>query len=316
MPRNQGWFRVYDRNIDSPQMLELSLAERGLLMGLWSLASSAPEGYITYTARQLRRRLFIEEWTESEVQQAIDKLVEIDLMQRTDSGLKPSRWDQHQHNYPSDSREATAARKRKQRENEQDAVTNAAQNDAESHVTSMSLEVTTREKNRIEKNRYRGRAEQSRADAPAQVLPAMPAASHALQNQTHPTQNASPQKPVLPAPDIPGAAKSPPAYVAPLKAQGFTLEEIRAAYDKATARGQPITDPVKLFARIITEDFRSAPAPTGLAPPPLVDAEEMAKRAAIEAEREKAHREANAKAKANIDRAVAEMEARNANAVH
>lgn len=58
MNRNAGWFRFYERMIDSPQVLELDDAEFRLLIGLWSLASAQPErGTLPYSAKALQRRL-------------------------------------------------------------------------------------------------------------------------------------------------------------------------------------------------------------------------------------------------------------------
>lgn len=122
MPRNIGWFRVYDRMIDSPQILELSMAERGLLVSLWCL-SSANDGEIPYSARQLRRRLFAEDWPESDFADILTRFEDLHLLERTADGWRPCKWMEHQYSKPSDRPESTAERKRQQRDRERERDT-------------------------------------------------------------------------------------------------------------------------------------------------------------------------------------------------
>jgi hypothetical protein len=178
MPLNRGWFRVYDRHLESPQIIELNLAERGLLMGIWTLAS-ASDGVIHLSARLLRRRLFIEEWTEHQVQEALDKLKALDLLEDVEGGFAPSRWIEHQFPNVSDRPESVAERKRKQRSRQnQGDKTVANDNASASHadVTTMSHQVTSqnRTETETEQNREDIEQRQNRTEQIATPIPTEP----------------------------------------------------------------------------------------------------------------------------------------------
>ncbi|MGC9098914.1 MAG: hypothetical protein ACP5I0_09325, partial [Dictyoglomus sp.] len=102
MPRNKNWFRVYDRMIYSPQIIELNDSEFRLLVSLWCLASSYgdEEGSIPYTTHALKR-LIMQDKSIEEIEEMIKKLIELDLLYMDDGVLKVSRWKIHQYEYDS-----------------------------------------------------------------------------------------------------------------------------------------------------------------------------------------------------------------------
>lgn len=101
MPKNKGWFRVYDRMIDSPQILELNDSEFRLIVSLWCLASAeGKNGEISYTAAALRRRI-MPDHSQEEVNKMIEHLIELDLLAEKDGHYLIPRWEIHQYEYNS-----------------------------------------------------------------------------------------------------------------------------------------------------------------------------------------------------------------------
>jgi len=101
MPKNKGWFRIYDRMIDSPQVLELNDSEFRLLVSLWCLASSENNnGLISHSEAAIRRRLLPEKPLE-EIRQMLDHLKELDLLAGDKGAYRIQRWNVHQYEYSS-----------------------------------------------------------------------------------------------------------------------------------------------------------------------------------------------------------------------
>ncbi|MCL8207247.1 MAG: hypothetical protein K6V97_04115 [Actinomycetia bacterium] len=102
MPRNKGWFRVYDRMIDSPEILELSDTEFRLLVSLWALASAAGDhGRLAgYRHTTLQRRLLPTQSVEA-VAAMMAHLVDLGLVEGEEGAYRIARWDEHQYGYPS-----------------------------------------------------------------------------------------------------------------------------------------------------------------------------------------------------------------------
>jgi hypothetical protein len=133
MSRNRGWFRFYDRMIDSPQVLELSDAEFRLLVSLWCLASASElRGTVPFTARALQRRALPDHSTQ-EVEAMLAHLVGLDLLEplaftlpfddgngNGSAGYSVVRWDMHQYENPSWAPEARRQQKRNERQAQRD----------------------------------------------------------------------------------------------------------------------------------------------------------------------------------------------------
>ncbi len=103
MPRNRGWFRVYDRMIDSPQIMELDDSEFRLIVSMWALASAAgtEDGFVPYTVPALRRRA-MPDHTPEELQKMLAHLCNLDLIAACEDGTwQIRRWPQHQWQYDS-----------------------------------------------------------------------------------------------------------------------------------------------------------------------------------------------------------------------
>ena len=166
MPRNRGWFRVYDRAIDSPQVLDLTFAERGLLFSIWCLAS-AGNGVIPYSPAQLRRRLCADEWSLQEFVQVLSRFELAELLEECEDGFTPVHWAQHQYDKPSDSPEAAAERKRRSRDRKSLPI---LIDDSHADVTRMSrgCHAGVTPQNRIEESSLdesRGEGENTARDA-------------------------------------------------------------------------------------------------------------------------------------------------------
>lgn len=99
MPKNCGWFKVYDRMIFSPQIIELSDSEFRLIVSLWCLASSNG-GDIPYKIEGIRR-LALPDKSVEEVKEMIDHLISLDLLSEEDGNYSIPRWDYHQYEYNS-----------------------------------------------------------------------------------------------------------------------------------------------------------------------------------------------------------------------
>jgi len=103
MPRNRGWFRIYDRLADNPKWLDLSLAEQGLLVNLWLLASAAEEGgrLPGFTAPLIRRRI-APDIDPATLDTMLRHLQALDLLAvEADGTYCIPRWLQHQYEFES-----------------------------------------------------------------------------------------------------------------------------------------------------------------------------------------------------------------------
>ena len=101
MPRNKGWFRLYNRMIDSPQILELTDREFRGIISIWCLVSeSEKDGRLEYSVNALKRRIWPDESLQ-EVQEIIDKYKSLDLLQGEDGCYEVPRWELHQYEYGS-----------------------------------------------------------------------------------------------------------------------------------------------------------------------------------------------------------------------
>jgi|GEM_PF-5119510 len=103
MPRNRGWFRIYDRLADNPKWLDLSLAEQGLLVNLWLIASAAEEGgrLPGFTPTLIRRRIAPDEDLAA-IETMLKHLQALDLLTVEDDGtFCIPRWLEHQYEYES-----------------------------------------------------------------------------------------------------------------------------------------------------------------------------------------------------------------------
>lgn len=113
--KHAGWFRFYERMIDSPEVLQLTDSEFRLVVSLWCLASSAgQDGYLPYTALLLRRRC-LPDRTPAEVGEMLAHLIALDLVAIQGEGYQITRWTEHQYTYESWKPAARAAQKRKER---------------------------------------------------------------------------------------------------------------------------------------------------------------------------------------------------------
>ena len=97
MPKNNSWFRFYNRMIDSPQILELSDSEFRLIVSLWCLASMEG-GTIHYSIKALRRRIMPDK-DEEELKEMINHLKELDLLIEEEGYFRIPRWEIHQYEY-------------------------------------------------------------------------------------------------------------------------------------------------------------------------------------------------------------------------
>lgn len=98
MPKNRGWFRVYDRMIDSPEILELTDTQFRIIVSMWALASSGGEenGIIEYKNGALWRRVAPQVPKEDFIK-IIDTLVAIGLLVGVDGHYMPNNWAKHQY---------------------------------------------------------------------------------------------------------------------------------------------------------------------------------------------------------------------------
>lgn len=118
MSQNTGWFRFYDRMIDSPQVLELNDTEFRLLVSAWCLASAAEtRGTLPFSARAIQRRV-LPDHSVDEVQQMLTHLTELHLITSLSDGCGYviENWDKHQYKYPSLTPDARREQKRKERQ--------------------------------------------------------------------------------------------------------------------------------------------------------------------------------------------------------
>jgi len=95
--KSAGWFRFYNRMIDSPQILELSDSEFRLIVSLWCLASMEG-GTIHYSIKALRRRIMPDK-DEEELKEMINHLKELDLLIEEEGYFRIPRWEIHQYEY-------------------------------------------------------------------------------------------------------------------------------------------------------------------------------------------------------------------------
>jgi len=101
MARNKGWFRLYNRMIDSPQVLELDDSEFRLLVSIWCLVAEADQdGRLLYSIQAIRRRVMPDKSLE-EIQQMLEHLKQLDLLSGEEGGYEIPRWDIHQYEFKS-----------------------------------------------------------------------------------------------------------------------------------------------------------------------------------------------------------------------
>ncbi len=102
MPRNKGWFRLYDRMVDSPEILELDDTEFRLLVSLWALASSAgQDGSLPgFRPASIQRRV-MPHCAVDAISNMIDHFKALGLIEGDAGGYRICRWEQHQYEYPS-----------------------------------------------------------------------------------------------------------------------------------------------------------------------------------------------------------------------
>lgn len=102
MPRNKGWFRLYDRMIDSPEILELDDTEFRLIVSLWSLASASDaDGALEgFRPRSLQRRLMPHVELDR-VEAMLAHLTELGLITGTPGRYEIVDWERHQYEYQS-----------------------------------------------------------------------------------------------------------------------------------------------------------------------------------------------------------------------
>lgn len=99
MARSNGWLRLYNRMIDSPEILELNDSEFRFIVSMWCLASLGGEGgIIRYSIKALRRRIMPDK-TEEEILEMIEHLKELDLLIEENGYFKIPRWEVHQYKY-------------------------------------------------------------------------------------------------------------------------------------------------------------------------------------------------------------------------
>jgi len=101
--KSAGWFRFYNRMIDSPQILELSDSEFRLIVSLWCLASMEG-GTIHYSIKALRRRIMPDK-DEEELKEMINHLKELDLLIEEEGYFRIPRWEIHQYRYEEEKEE-------------------------------------------------------------------------------------------------------------------------------------------------------------------------------------------------------------------
>lgn len=102
MPRNKGWFRVYDRMLDSPDILELNDSEFRVIISIWCLASQSgsEDGRIAYKNGALWRRVAPQ--IKREVFESIlTRLQEVGLLLGKDGEYFVKEWARHQYLYDS-----------------------------------------------------------------------------------------------------------------------------------------------------------------------------------------------------------------------
>ncbi|MEN2984324.1 MAG: hypothetical protein ABDH25_04790 [Dictyoglomaceae bacterium] len=94
MPKNNGWFKFYDRMIFSPQIVELNDGEFRLIVSLWCLASNR-EGKIPYSIEGIRR-ICLPDKSSEDILKMINHLIELDLLKGEDGNFEIPRWEIHQ----------------------------------------------------------------------------------------------------------------------------------------------------------------------------------------------------------------------------
>lgn len=102
MPKNKLWFRVYNRLIDSPDIIDLDDNEFRVLIGIWCLASASGDrdGIIKYSQKGLQRRLNYQRSYKT-FATTLQSLCNLGLIQINGIEIKPSNWQRHQHDYES-----------------------------------------------------------------------------------------------------------------------------------------------------------------------------------------------------------------------
>ena len=134
MPRNKGWFRVYDRMIDSPDILELNDAEFRVIVSLWCLASQggSEEGYIGYRNGALWRRVAPQMKRES-FEAILTRLKDIGLLLGDDGDYRVKDWSRHQYQF--DSYKPSVRRLKKEaKSNECESIVNTSSNDCKANI--------------------------------------------------------------------------------------------------------------------------------------------------------------------------------------
>lgn len=141
--RNAGWFRFYDRMIDSPQILELSDTEFRLIVSLWCLTSAQEQrGRLPFTARAIQRRVLPTQSVE-DVDAMLAHFIELELLGSDEKGYYIQRWDDHQYQHQSwtpEARREQKQRERNQKNTRRDNVATMSQGNDEDVATSRKTE--------------------------------------------------------------------------------------------------------------------------------------------------------------------------------
>jgi hypothetical protein len=109
MPVNKGWFRFYDRMIDSPQVLGLNDSECRLLVSLCLSSSENKSGKIEFKIQAIRRRTMPEKEA-AEISKMLKHLQELNLLEGEDGNFSIPKWQIHQYGWESKTPEGRARR--------------------------------------------------------------------------------------------------------------------------------------------------------------------------------------------------------------
>jgi DnaD/phage-associated family protein len=103
VPKNKGWFRVYDRTLDSPDILQLDDTAFRILFKLWCLASQGgrEDGAISYVGDSLQLRI-APTMPKKKFQEIIHRLLApcegetSGLLREVNGKFSPRDWERHQ----------------------------------------------------------------------------------------------------------------------------------------------------------------------------------------------------------------------------
>jgi len=280
-----------------------------LLMLLWLASESNERGTIDLDSEDIALTLEIEE---AEYLVLERRFCKKGILERVEEGLAVCNWAEYQYDKPSDSREATRERKRRQREKEQDMMSR----DVTPHVTPMSRDVTPYvtppDQNRLDQNRAEAEAEGGTGETTLSIVEDAPPPASPFWERNEEGAEVGEVSGVfrVPDPPPPRLPKStnpmkPPAWWCELTAEGWLPEEIAKAREIAVEkRGKdPAEKGFVQYLRAILPDVRAQCDATR--PPPQADPfEERRQREEQkrkeEAEREKRRAERAAKVEADL----------------